>query len=152
MYGSHQTHVEVSPNVRKSPNTCRGFPQCTEVCNLAMTAGRDEEGVALLQNAVAAARVSSDGGITLEQERGVLFTLIGALFKTNAIDEVEPHVPRYREMAKAESGRRGQLCLAELAGELLSARLHEVLPIRIPICNPRHAALPLHSTRSIGAV
>ena len=38
MYGSHQTHVEVSPNVRKSAKlrkrdrwVCGGFPQCTEV-------------------------------------------------------------------------------------------------------------------------
>ena len=38
MYGSHQTHVEVSPNAQKSEKLrdrdrwmCGGLPQCTEV-------------------------------------------------------------------------------------------------------------------------
>ena len=106
---------------------------CVGLGHLAMTVGRDEEGVELYQNAVAAARVSGDGDISLSQERSILCMLIEALFETKAIDEVEPHLLRYREMVKAESQSNFPYVPAELKAEVISARLHEVPRIRIPM-------------------
>jgi hypothetical protein len=78
-----------------------------------------------------------------EFELNTLDALIGALFKTDAIDEVEPLVPRFREAAKAQSEKKGGFCYAELRSLLASARLHEVLYI----CTPRLGNLPHCSAR-----
>ena len=60
-------------------------------------------------------------------EGTILHALIDTLFETRAIDELEPLVPRFREVSKAESRRLGGLFSNELLSVLASARLHEVL-------------------------
>jgi len=90
----------------------------------AIDAGRHEEGLALLRNALVAAELNELDDPELELS--ALDALIQTLFRTNSIDEVEPLVLRYREAAKAESAKEG-FCFAELHSLLCSARLHEVL-------------------------
>jgi hypothetical protein len=110
--------------------------ECTACMGLgraAMEEGRHEEGVALLRNALVAAELSEldDPSYVLE----ALDSLIDALFRARAFDEVEPLVLRYREAAKAQSGRRG-FCFAELNSPLFCARLHEVLCMHPALGNP----------------
>jgi hypothetical protein len=104
---------------------CRGLGM------LAMEEGRHEEGVALLRNALVAAELNELDDPTFELD--ALRYLSDALFKTNAIEEVEPLVLRYREAAKAYSDKEGaQVYFVELESLLLSARLHEVLCLYTP--------------------
>lgn len=70
---------------------------------------------------------------TPTHEVDALESLIDALFKTNAIDEAEPLVKRYRDAAEAMKGKAGLLCLTRAKSLLASARLHEVLCL----CTPR---------------
>ena len=58
-------------------------------------------------------------------ELSVLYSLTHALIYTHAFIEVEPVVARYREVAKAESEKRGHL--RNWVFLCTSARLHEVL-------------------------
>jgi len=97
---------------------------CDGLGRAAFSEGRDEEGVALLRNALVAAELNEldDPGYELDP----LDSLIRALFKTNSIDEAEPLVLRYREAAKAQSQKEG-VCFAEFKSLLCSARLHTVL-------------------------
>ena len=103
---------------------------CIGLGMAANDAGRHEEGVALLRNALVANELRMLDDIDHEQD--ALKALIHALFKTKSIDEVEPLVLRYREVAKVESEKKG-VCFAEFSSLLYSARLHEVLCI----CTPR---------------
>jgi hypothetical protein len=121
-------------------NACLGLGQ------LAMREGREEEGVELLRNALAAAPLNE--GDDNDFELVGLGGLTSALFQTHAIDEVEPLVPRYREAAKAESQRLGYLGFNELQSLYASARLHEVLCTCTPCWEPPHTARPLHATKA----
>jgi len=105
---------------------------CEGLGRLEMDKGRAEVGLELLQNALVAARLGEDENTAWAQELGVLGTLIPALFETNAIDELEPPVLRFREAAEAASQREGRLCYWELSSLLASARLHQVLRTPIP--------------------
>ena len=69
---------------------------------------RRQEEVELLRNALVAANLSENAGEEYgnQEELGVLDALIEALFETAAIDEVEPLLVRYRELAKAETATR----------------------------------------------
>ena len=104
---------------------------CRGLGLLAMEAGRQEEGVELLRNALVAADLSELDNPAIELD--ALQALIPELFKIKAIDEVEPLVVRYREATKAQSERGGMYLLLELRSIVLSARLHEVLSL----CTPR---------------
>jgi len=103
---------------------------CEGLGKAAIDAGRHEEGMELLRNALVAAELNELDDPVLELH--ALQPLIYLLFKTNSIDEVEPLVLRYREAAKAKSEKEG-LCFAEFNSLLFSARLHEVLCL----CTPR---------------
>ena len=106
---------------------------------MAFSAGRHEEGVALLRNALVAAELNELDDPAFELD--TLKSLIQALFKTNSIDEVEPMVLRHREGAKALSEKEEYMgfCLAEL-DRLFSARLHEVLCLCTPRWEPHTTA------------
>ena len=95
---------------------CRGLGRS------AMDEGRHKDGVKLLQNALAAAELNELDHRTYALE--ALEVLIGALFQTHAIDDVEPLVLRYREAVKTDS--ETGFCWAELDSLFYSARLHEV--------------------------
>jgi len=103
---------------------------CIGLGHAAMEEGRHEEGVALLRNALVAAELNELDDP--QHELDALIPLISALFTTKSLDEAEPLVIRYREAAKAQSGKDG-VCFAECYSLLFSARLHEV-PC---LCTPR---------------
>jgi len=103
---------------------------CIGLGKAAIDAGRHEEGVALLRNALVAAELNELDDP--EYELHALEALVEALFSTNLIDEVEPLVLRYREAAKAQSEKEG-VCFAEFDSLVCSAYLHEVLCL----CTPR---------------
>ena len=90
----------------------------------AVEEGRHEEGVALLRNALVAAELNELDDPAFELD--ALDALIQALFQALAFDEVEPLVLRFREAAKARSGKEG-LCFAEFTSLIFSAHFHEVL-------------------------
>jgi hypothetical protein len=120
-----------------------------------MHQGRQEEGVELLRNALVAANLSEHEGEERrnQEELCVLRSLIEALFKIAAIDEVEPLVLRYRELtkaetAKAETERIGGLSFREMRSFYFNARLHEVPCICLPSWNPLHTARPVQSTKT----
>ena len=99
---------------------------CMGLGRAAVVEGHDEEGLALLRNALVAAELNELDDPQYELD--ALYILIQALFNARAIDEVEPLVLRYREAAKAHSEKEGAgVCFAELESQLCSARLHEVL-------------------------
>ena len=87
-----------------------------------MAAGRHEEGVDLLRNALAASSLRENEDDTIME----LSVLSDALLQTRAIDEVETLLPRYREAAKAESRKLGRVTQWESQVLLVSARLLEV--------------------------
>ena len=75
-------------------------------------------------------------------ETDALDALIPSLFSTHLIDEVEPLLLRYQEVAKAQSEKEGAgVCFEESNYLLYSARFHEVLCI----CTPR-LGIPNHSS------
>jgi hypothetical protein len=77
-------------------------------------------------------------------EIDVLRSLIHALFETDGLDELDPLVLRYREAAKAVSGRTGRpdLFSTQLRSLYYIARLHEVLCFRHgQIASFRHSLL-----------
>ena len=98
---------------------------CCGLGHMAMVEGRHEEGVELLQNALAASSLLEDEDDT-KMELTVLYPLTDALFRTHEIDEVEPLVLRFREVAEARSLRDERVCFWELASLYASARLHDV--------------------------
>jgi len=111
---------------------------CIGLGRAAVTAGRHEEGVALHRNALVAAELNELDDP--KYELIALQDLVQALLHTHAIEEVEPLVLRYREAAKAQSEKEG-VCFAEFNSLLFSARLHEVLCLRIPRWEPLSTAL-----------
>ena len=96
--------------------------------------GRLEEGVALMRNAVVAGQLNELDHPSFEFE--ALDPLICTLFETDGIEEVDPLVLRFRELAKAQSEEAGGFSHAEARSFLFSARLHEVLRISTPSGNP----------------
>ena len=62
-----------------------------------MEAGRNEEGVELLEDALAAAQRAGCAG-TYVWKVPALLTLIDALFQTDAIEHVEPLFERFAEV------------------------------------------------------
>jgi len=100
-------------------NACIGLGRAASI------AGRHEEGLELLRNALVAAELNELDDPAIELE--ALNVLIAGLFESNAIDEVEPLVLRYREAAKAYSGKEGLLHYAALYCVYYTARLHQVL-------------------------
>ena len=79
-------------------------------------------------------------------EMNVLHVLVGALFKTNSIEEVEPMVLRYRVLANAQSAIEG-FCLPAFNNLLFSARLQEVLCLYTPrLGTPDHSSVIASST------
>ena len=103
---------------------------CVGLGRVATEAGRHEEGLALLRNALVAAELNELDDP--QYELMALNVLMQALFKAHAIDEVEPLVLRYREATQAERGNEG-FCLLEFDSVVFSAWLHEVLCL----CAPR---------------
>ena len=124
---------------------------CQGLGKMALENGRHEEGVDLLRNAVAAAPLIEEEDVFCELL--ALQALIRALFVTDAFEELDPLVPRYREAALAESiGKAGRLSPWRFDSHLFSAALHEVLCIFIPSLKPLHASMPLHATRPIAPI
>ena len=128
---------------------------CLGLGKLAMDQGRHEEGVDLLRNALVAANLSEHEGEEESdpEELDVLHSLIAALFKIAAIDEVEPLVLRFRELVKAETARRETAriaCLSyrELWSFYFNARLHEVPGICPPSWDPLDTDRPMQSTKT----
>jgi hypothetical protein len=111
---------------------------CTGLGRAAFNAGRHEEGMELLRNALVAAELNELDDP--KDEREALDVLIHALLNTSSIDEVEPLVLRYRKAAKAQSEKEG-VCFAEFNSLVFSARLHEVLCL----CTPR-LGTPFHGS------
>ena len=109
---------------------------CKGLGMVAFAEGRHEEGLALLRNALVAAELNELDDPTYEIS--VLHDLVGGLFHTHAIDEVEPMVQRYREATKAQSDKKGSLAVGELLSLIYSARLHEVMCLCPPHCAPLH--------------
>ena len=83
----------------------------------------------LLRNALVAAELNELDDPVYELD--ALDILIQALFHARLFDEAEPLVLRFREAAKAQSGKEG-FCSAEFDSLLCSARLHEVLCLCCP--------------------
>jgi hypothetical protein len=106
---------------------------CVGLGQAVIDAGRHEEGLALLRNALVAAELNELDDP--KHELTALMVLMYALFKTNSIDEVEPLVLRYREAAKAQSEKKG-VCFADLDSLLFCARLHEVVCMHPAFGNP----------------
>jgi hypothetical protein len=98
---------------------------CLGLGGIALARGRQDEGVDLLRNALAASSLREDEDDT-DLELSVLRQLTHVLFQTHEIDEVEPLVLRFREVAKAYSQRFGRVCIWELQSLYASARLQEV--------------------------
>jgi len=103
---------------------------CIGLGKAAVEEGRDEEGVALLRNALVAAELNELDNP--HYELSALEALVDVLLQTHAIDEVEPLVLRFSVAAKAKSEKEG-FCFAEFDSLLYSARLHQVLCL----CTPR---------------
>ena len=106
---------------------------CEGLGRVAINAGRHEEGVALLRNALVAAELNELDDP--QYELSALQVLVEALFTTKSIEEVEPLVLRYRELVKAEREIQG-FCLREVVSVVCSARLHEVMCPCIPCWEP----------------
>ena len=119
---------------------------CLGLGDKAMREGRDEEGLDLLRNALAASPLSEEEETTV-WELPVLHRLIDALFERHAVAEVEPLVLRYREAVKADPTREGNLC-DELQSLLFRAKLHEVLSVQPCAENPFTMHCLLHSTKA----
>ncbi|KAJ1478359.1 hypothetical protein T484DRAFT_2952085 [Baffinella frigidus] len=122
--GEATTHYEKA----RALGAAHGFftVECSACQGLGLTAvkeGRLEEGVELLRSALAAVPLCEDKNPA--RELAVLSTLINALFKMDAFDELETLVPRYREAAQEQSRSSGRLDVMELDSLLFRARLHE---------------------------
>jgi hypothetical protein len=130
--------------------------ECTACMGLgkaAMAEGRHEEGVALLRNAVVAAELNELDDPAYELD--ALNDLIGALFMTQSIVEVESLVLRFRELYKASDAQVG-FCFEEFNSLLWFARIHEVINLYTPCLltppatfNNHHRILPALDTSHI---
>ena len=92
---------------------------------MARAEGRDDEGMALLRNALVCVPLCEGGAKDIEMR--VLHAFTDALFHTHAIDEVEPLVARFRAVAQTVSDKQGRPCYYFFYSFYTSARLHEVL-------------------------
>ena len=110
---------------------------CMGLGRAEIDAGRHEEGVALMRNALVAAELNELDDPAYELD--ALQDLVGALFTTESIDEVEPLVLRFREAAKTQSGKEEGFFYFVVRSIIYSARLHEVLCL----CSPR-LGTPFH--------
>ena len=111
---------------------------------MAVDAGRQEEGLELLRNALVAAELNELDDPEFELE--ALKALVESLLHTHAIDEVEPLVLRYRNAAKVQAEKEG-VCVAEFDSLLWSARLHEVLRLCTPhVGTSNHSSVTASST------
>jgi len=119
---------------------CFGFGK------LAMEEGRHEEGLELMRNALVCVPLCEEKDTIIELD--VLHAFIDALFHTHAIDEAEPLVARFLEVAKAESQKQKCLQISEFRSLNASARLHEVLCTCTPCLEPPHTARPLQATKA----
>jgi hypothetical protein len=116
---------------------------CLGLGDAAIADGRGEEGVDLLRNAMAAARISEDEvGYDVIN---VLDVLPDALIDMGAIDEAEKLMGEYKEAAMANSRLKGCLTPSEISSLVLSARVHEVRSILVPHGEALHTDRPLHS-------
>ena len=104
---------------------------CLGLGKAAIEEGRGEEGVDLLRNAMAAARISEN-----EDVISALAALTSTLVDIDAIDEAENLMEEYREAAKAVSRMKGCLNPSEIQSLVTSARVHEVLSIPVPRGGP----------------
>jgi len=119
---------------------------CLGLGFLAMEEGRQEEGVDLMRNALLCVPLFEEEDTILELN--VLHSFTNALFRTHAIDEVEPLVAQYLEAAKAESQKRGRLSMSEIRSLYASVRLHEVLCSCNPVWDLLHNARPLNFAKA----
>ena len=99
-----------------------------------MHAGRHDEGLDLLHNALVATELNELDDPQYELD--ALHELVGALFWTKHIDDVKPLVLRFREASKAEMENEG-VCFEEFNSKLWPARFHEVM-------HPEISNVPLH--------
>ena len=112
---------------------------CIGLGEVAVSEGRYEEGLELLRNGVVAARLGE--GEVDTNELVALSPLIIALFKTRAIDEVEPLVLRFRELSKGYSDLRSTAGLMsrfffKLKSLIFNARLHVEEPPLLQVEEP----------------
>ena len=103
---------------------------CMGLGRAAVKEGRNEEGVAMLRNALVAAELNELDDP--QYELIALEGLVAVLFATKSIEEVEPLVLRYREAAKASREKQG-FDIREFDAVVCSAHLHEVRCL----CTPR---------------
>ncbi|KAJ1477085.1 hypothetical protein T484DRAFT_3047670 [Baffinella frigidus] len=109
---------------------------CSDLGRIALQEGRQEEGLDLYRNTLAAAPlVEENEGL---YELNALDRLVEALLSqggADALDEVAPLIPRYREAARKESRRDGSVMVGsaarsafyqELLSYTVSARLLEI--------------------------
>ena len=81
------------------------------------------------------------------REANVLEDLTEALFYSKRVDELEPLIPRFREVAKERSRKMGRLSIMELHSLSVSARFHEVLCTLTQHGKALQTARPLRSTK-----
>ena len=98
---------------------------CLGLGELATKQGRTEEAVELLRNALVCVPLCEEEDTTVELN--VLHIFTNVLFRTHAIDEVEPLVLRFQKAAKVDSDEGGRISFYDLHSFYKSARLHEVL-------------------------
>ena len=104
---------------------CRGLGMA------ALEEGCHEEGVALLQNALSAARMNELDDPMYELD--ALESLVQTLIDAKCIDDAEPLAMCYRKAANAQKGNDAYILL-ELDSILSSARIHQVMRLCIPRC------------------
>ena len=148
--GRHQESERHFERARKIAEAHGFFSVECESClglgKLAMSDWRQEEGVELLRNAMVCVPLCEEEDTAMEVN--VLHAFTNTLLRTRAIDEAEPLVARFREVAIAQSAKRGRVTSGGLYSLYASARLHEVLCACAPCCEPPHTARPLHSTKA----
>ena len=138
--GKYQEAAEYYQQARKVGEAHGLFSVECEAClglgEQAIREGRNAEGMALLQNALAALPlVEQDLGFALEIR--VLTSVMEALFTaTDAVDQLEPLILRYQEAAKADSAKEGRVGLSEFSSLIYTARLHEVRASSSRAVNP----------------
>ena len=121
------------------------FLACQGLGLLALEKGLVDEGRELLRNAVTAASLAE--GDNNAEEMAALPLLVDSLFMSDDIDEVEPLVFRFRELANGFSRKYDALITTHLVLHSLNycARLHEVPCSRTHCLEPLHTTLHLHS-------
>jgi len=114
---------------------------CIGLGQLALQEGRTEEAVDLLRNATSAAPLNEED--CEDYELVALQPFVDALFSTGGLDDVELVLPRYREAAKAEAQRKGELGQGEVHCLYATARLLEARGKPAEAADEFHALLSL---------